>query len=47
VADPVHCDTSVPAINAAWLLCGGLTALAVVLVVWVRRSTADQPVAPE
>ena len=33
----------VPAINTAWLLCGALTALAALLVVWVRRSPADGP----
>ena len=31
----------VPAINAAWLLCGVLTAAAVLLVFWVKRSPSE------
>ena len=33
----------VPAVNAAWLLCGVLTAVALVAVLWVRRTTDRTP----
>jgi DHA2 family multidrug resistance protein len=33
----------VPAINAAWLLCGVLTLVVLVAVLWVRRVDRDRP----
>lgn len=37
----------VPAVNAAWLLCGILTALVLVILLWVRRTPMDSAASPD